>query len=165
MEHFCTRVTLGVCSNLMGPKLLVAVLVVTLSGANSGLASMCAAYCMSSASAASAAVHSDQAKSQAGPASTNQNIHPHHNDAECAECPPKSGNSLNQKADCAGLIEIQTLKQKSFNLDARRGLALFHAADPPIHALDLPSNGERSLVFDGSLRIRNLPSASLPLRI
>jgi hypothetical protein len=156
---------LGVCSGLMGPKLLVAALVATLAGANSGLASLCAAYCMSSASAAGTAVHSHQTKSQADHASTNQNIHAHHNGAECAECPPISGNSLEQKADCASLDQMQTLKESSFNLDAPRAVAHFDAADTPVHADGILWDGERSLVFDAPRTIRSFPSPSLPLRI
>jgi hypothetical protein len=147
------------------PKFVVALLVVALSGANSGLASICAAYCMSSPSAASAAVHSHQTKSQAGSASTGQNIRGHHSGAECPECPPNSGKSLNQKADCASLIQIQTLKQDSFNLNVPNAIAHFDAADMPVHAVGLPGNGERSLDFDASRSIRSFPSSSPPLRI
>jgi hypothetical protein len=149
----------------MGPKLLIALLVVTLAGANSGLASICAAYCMSSASAASAALHSHDTKSHTGSASTGQNIHGHHNGAECAECPPNSGKSLRQKADCASLDQMQRLKEGYFNLDGPRGLSLLDAAETPVHAVGLLWDGERTLVFDGSRSIRNFPSASLPLRI
>jgi hypothetical protein len=151
--------------NLIGPELLVAVLVAALSGANSGLASLCAAYCSSSASAASAGAHSHQTKAPAGSASTSQNIHAHHNGAECAECPPISGNSLKQKADCASLDQMQTLKEDTFNLDAPRGLAVFDAADTLVHAVGILWDGERPLVFDASRTIRSFPSPSLPLRI
>jgi len=148
----------------MGPKVLVAVLVVALSGVNSGLASLCAAYCSSSASTASAGAHSHQTKSP-GSASTSQNIHAHHNGAECTECPPISGNSLKQKADCASLDQMQTLKEDTFNLDAPRGLAVFDAADTLVHAVGILWDGERSFVFDASRTIRSFPSPSLPLRI
>jgi hypothetical protein len=146
----------------MGSRLLVAVLVVTLSGANSGLASMCAAYCMSSATAGTAAAHSHQTKSQQNPANVSHHVH---QGPECAECPPNSGKRLNQKADCASLIQIQTLKQDSFNLNVPHAIAQFDAADMPVHAVGLPSNGERSFVFDASRSIRSFPSSSLPLRI
>jgi hypothetical protein len=161
---FCSRATLRVCSNLMGPKFVVALLVVALSGVNSGLASICAAYCMSSPSAASA-VHSHQTKPQAGSTSTSQNIHGHHNGAECAECPPNSGGSLKQKADCVRLDQMQMLKEGSFNLDAPRGLALLDAADMLVHSVGLPGKGERSFAFASSRSIRSIPSSSLPLRI
>jgi len=146
----------------MGIRLLVAVLVVTLSGANSGLASMCAAYCMSSAIAGTAAAHSHQTESQQNPANVSRHVH---QGPECAECPPNSGNRLNQKADCASLIQIQTLKQGSFNLEVPRGVAQFDAADAPIQAVGLRENGERSLAFDTSRSIRSFPPPSLPLRI
>jgi hypothetical protein len=81
------------------------------------------------------------------------------------ECPPNSGKRLNQKADCASLIQIQTLKQDSFNLNVPHAIAQFDAADMPVHAVGLPSNGERSFVFDASRSIRSFPSSSLPLRI
>jgi hypothetical protein len=166
LGRFCSKATLGVCSNLMGPKVLVAVLVVALSGSDSGLASLCATYCSSSVSVASgAAIQPHQMKSQAGSASTSQNIHAHHNGAECAECPPISGNNLKQKADCASLDQMQTLKEDTFNLDAPRGLAVFYAADTLVHAVGLPGNGERSFAFDASPSIRSFPSSSLPLRI
>ena len=146
----------------MGIRLLVAVLVVTLSGANSGLASMCAAYCMSSATAGTAAAHSHQTESQQNPAKVSRHVH---QGPECAECPPNSGKSLNQKANCASLIQIQTLKQDSFNLNVPHAIAQFDAADMPVHAVGLPSNGERSFAFDASRSIRSFPSSSLPLRI
>lgn len=146
----------------MGIRILVAVLVVTLSGANSALASMCAAYCMSSATAGTAAAHSHQTDSQQNPAGVSHHVH---QGLECVECPPKSGNRLNQKADCASLVQIQTLKQGSFNLDVPRGVAQFDAADTPVHAVRLPGNGERPLAFDASRTSRSFPSSSLPLRI
>jgi hypothetical protein len=146
----------------MGVRLLVAVLVVTLSGANSALASMCAAYCMSSATAGTAAAHSHQTESQQNPARVGHHVH---QGPKCAECPPKSGNRLNHKADCASLVQIQTLKQGSFNLEVPRGVAQFDAADAPIQAVGLRENGERSLAFDTSRSIRSFPSPSLLLRI
>lgn len=164
MQHFCTGASLGVCSNLMGAKLLVAMLVLALSGANSGLASLCAAYCMSSASAASAA-HRHHTNSQAGPASTSQNIHVNHKGVECAECPPTSGNSLKQKADCASLDQIQILKEDSFNLDAPSGITQFAAADTPVRAVGLTWDDERSFVFAAPRTTRSFPSPPLPLRI
>src|ERR1700738_4508279 len=78
---------------LMGPKLLIAILVLALSGANSDLASMCAAYCMSSAS-----LHHHM-ESQQGSTSASHHFHSYHNAANCAECPPDSANSLNEKDD------------------------------------------------------------------
>jgi len=149
----------------MRPKLVIAILVLALSGANSGAASMCAAYCMSSSSVGSAAVHHHQTESQPDPTSISHHIHAHHKDAECAECPPKSGNSLNQKADCASLVQVQALKEGSFSLDAPSGVAQFDAADTPACTLGSACDGERSLVFDASYAIRNSNPALVPLRI
>ena len=151
--------------NLMRPKLAIAILVLALSGANSGAASICAAYCMSSAAGGSAAVHHHQMDSQPSPTSISHHIHAHHTGAECAECGPKSGNSLSPKADCASLDQIQALKEGSFSLDAPSGAAQFEVADTPDYTLGLTHDGERSLVFDASRTIRSSNPASVPLRI
>ncbi len=151
--------------NFMRPKLVIAVLVLALSGANSALASMCAAYCLSSSSVGSAAVHHHQMESQPGPASISQHMHAHHKGAECAECPPKSGNNLSQKADCATLVQIQALKEGSFSLDAPKGVAQFDVADTSADALALAGVSERSMPFDASHAIRNSNPPLVPLRI
>jgi hypothetical protein len=151
--------------NLMRPKLVIAILVLALSGANSGAASICAVYCMSSAAAGSAAFHHHQMESQPAPTSISHRIDADHKGAECAECPPKSENSLNQKADCASLVQIEALKEGSFALDAPSGVAQSDVADTPAHTLGLACQGERSLVFDVSRAIRSSSSASVPLRI
>lgn len=149
----------------MVPKLVVALLVVAMSGANSGLASLCAAYCMSSASAASAAAHPYQMESRQNPAGVGHHIHAHHQGTECPECPSKPGKSFNQKADCASSDQMETLKQDSFNLVAPHGLTLFDAADTHVRAVGLTWDGKRSFVFDASRPMISLPSTSLPLRI
>jgi hypothetical protein len=149
----------------MRPKVLIAVLVLALWGANSGLASMCATYCLSSSSVGSAAVHHHKMESQPGPASVSHHMHAHHTGAECSECPPKSGNNLNQKADCSSLVQVQALKEGSFSLDAPSGVAQLDAADTPAYTLGSACDGEPSLVFDASRRIRSSSSASVPLRI
>jgi hypothetical protein len=151
--------------NLMRPKLVIAILVLALSGANSGAASICAAYCMSSAPAGSAAVHDHQMKSQPAPTSISNHTLAHHKGAQCAECPPKSANTLNQKADCASLVQVQALKEGSFSLDAPSGVAQFDVADTPDYTLGLSCDGERSLVLDASPTFRSSGSASVPLRI
>src|SRR5712691_10097575 len=94
--------------NVMRLKLPIAVLVLALSGANSSLASMCAAYC--TASAGGASTH-HQMESEPNPATISHHINTHHHGADCAECPPKSGNSLKQKSDCAALVQVQALKE------------------------------------------------------
>ena len=151
--------------NLMRPKLVIAILVLALSGANSAAASVCAAYCMSSAVAGSAAVHHHQMESQPGPASIIHHIHAHHRGADCTECLPKSGNSLNRQADCTSLVQIEALKEGSFCLDAPSGVDQFDVADTPAYTLGLASDGERSLVFDASRTIRSSSSAFVPLHI
>jgi hypothetical protein len=145
-------------------KLLIAVLVLALSGTNSGLSSMCAAYCLSSSSVESAAVQYHQMKSQPGPASISHHMHAHMG-AECAECPPKSGNKLNQKSDCASFVQFQALKEGSFSLDAPSEAAQFDAGETPADSLVLAGAGERFVPFDASHTIRNSIPASVPLRI
>jgi hypothetical protein len=149
----------------MGPRLLIAVLVLALSGANSDLASMCAAYCMSSSSVGSAAVHHHQMDSQPGPTSISHPIHSHDKDAECAECPPTSGNGVKQKGDCESLAQMQALKEGLFNLDASSGLIQFDATQTPARAAGLTWSAERSLVFDASRTTRTFPPPLVPLRI
>ena len=149
----------------MRPRLIIAVLVLALSGANSDLASMCAAYCMSSSSAGSGAVHHHQMDSKPGPTSVSRHIHAHHNGAECAECSPTSGNNVKQKADCASLVQMQALKEVFFNLAAPSGPIQFDATQTPVRAAGLTWGAERSLVFDASRTTRSFPSPLLPLRI
>ncbi len=150
---------------VMRPKLAIAILVLALSGANSGAATMCAAYCMSSASVGSAAVHHHQMESQPGPTSISHHKHAHHKGAECAECPPESGNNLNQKADCSSFVQFQALKEGSFHLDAPSEAAQLDVAETPADSLALASAGERSVPFDASHTTRNFIPASVPLRI
>jgi hypothetical protein len=144
---------------LMGPKLLIAILVLALSGANSDLASMCAAYCMSSASA------HHHMESQQGSTSVIHHSHSYRHTADCAECPPDSANSLNQKADCASLDEIQALKQGSFSFDSPRGVAHVHVVGMPTRALALASDGERFSPGNALNKIRSFNPVSAPLRI
>ena len=149
----------------MRPKLVIAILVIALSGADCGAASICAAYCMSSAAAGSAAVHYHRMESQPAPTTVSHHIHAHHKGAECAECPPKSGNSLSQKADCASLVQVQALKEGSLSLEVPSGVPLFDIVHTPGYALALAIDGERSLVFDAPPILRSSSSASVPLRI
>jgi hypothetical protein len=149
----------------MRPKVLIAVLVLALSGANSAAASMCAAYCLSSSSVASSALHHHQMESHPNPASITHHIHARHHGADCADCPPKSGNSVNQKSDCAVLMQVQALKEGSFSFEPSSGAAHVDVADTPADALALADGGERSIPFDASHTIRNSNPASVPLRI
>lgn len=151
--------------NLMRLKLLIAVLMLTLSGANAGVASMCAAYCMSSEFVGSGAVHHHQMASQPSPTSVSHHFHSHHHASNCAECPADSANSLNEKSDCSSLVQIQALKEGSFSFDAPGGVAHVAVADTPAEALGLAGSGERSLLFDASQTIRSFNTPPVPLRI
>jgi hypothetical protein len=144
---------------LMGTKLLIAVLALTLSGANSDLGSMCAASCMSSAP-----VH-HHVESQPGPIIINHHVHAHHKGTECGECPPKSGNGLNQKADCTSLVQIEALREGSFSLEAPSKVAQFNVAGTSAGSPSLAGDRERSLVFCASHAIRSSNPGSVPLRI
>jgi hypothetical protein len=141
----------------MGSKLLIAVVALTLSGTNSDFASMCAAYCMSSAS-----VHHHM-ESRPGPVTITHHIH--HNGAECAECPPRSAISLNQKADCTSLVQMEALKEGSFSLEAPSKVAQFNVVITSPEGPSLASDRERSLVICASDAIRNSNPAPVPLRI
>ncbi len=148
---------------MMRPRLLIAVLVLTLSGTNCDAASICAAYCMSSAFAGRAAVH-HQMESQSGATNTDDHIHTG-NQATCAECPPELGNNLNQSADCASLVQIQALKEASFSFDAPSGVAQVDVPDTSAHAVALADDTQSSSLFDTSPRIRSSNPAAVPLRI
>ncbi len=140
--------------DLMRPKLLIAVLVLTLSGTNCDLASMCAAYCMSPAS-----VHHHMG-SQPSTVAISHQMHADHQGAECAECPPKSA-----KADCASFAEIQALKEASFSLDAARVVAHVQVVDMLARALASASDGERFSPVNAPNKIRSFDPVSAPLRI
>jgi hypothetical protein len=131
--------------------------VLALSGTNSDLASMCAAYCMSSASVPHHTV------SRPGPITTSHHIH--HKGAECAECPPGPANRLNQKADCTSLVQIEALKEGSFSFAAPSGVAHVNAHDTAAAAVALTDDSHPSLLLDTSRRIRSSDTASVPLRI
>src|ERR1700686_596408 len=141
----------------MRPKLFIAVLVLMLAGTNCDAASLCAAYCMSSVSA-----HDDM-ESQPGSTSLTHPIHAQHEGAECADCPPESRNSLNQKADCSSLDQIQALKEGYFSLDTPSGVPQLYVADTPAYTLGLARDGGNVLAFAAARRIRSSISASVPL--
>jgi hypothetical protein len=147
--------------NLMRLRLLVSVLVVLLSGADSSAALICTAFCASSAPEGSAGLHHHQMDSK--PSTTNASQHAHHHGVPCAEC-PKSGNSLNQKSDCSNLAGIQALTESSFSLDTPNAVAqvlAMSAADDSA----LPSYRSQSLVFGTSPPSESSNPTSLPLRI
>src|SRR5437588_10239963 len=111
----------------MRPKLLIAVLVLALSGANSGLRSMCTAYCLSSSSVGSAVAHHDKMESHPGPTSISHHMHAHHKGAEGAERPPRPGHSLSEEAVRASSAELQPLKEPYFALHAPREVSRVQA--------------------------------------
>lgn len=144
--------------NLMGNKLLIPVLVLLLSGADSGAVLSCAASCMSSAPIAEAVAHHEM------PTAAHSNQHAHHHGAPCTECPFKAGNSLNQESDCNSLSEIQALKESGFFLDGRTGVACALFDRPPADSLALDSDCQQSFLFGDSPTSRSSPPL-LPLRI
>lgn len=148
----------------MRTRLLASMLVLLLSGADSGATAICAVYCMSSTSAASAMVHHHRMDSifQLSLSGVSRHIHSPHRGAPCAECPPGSQYGLSQKADCADSVQIQALKVNSFSLNAPNKVAQIDVADVPDSHLSLVGDRERSLVFDTSQAVR---SFSVPLRI
>jgi hypothetical protein len=149
--------------NLMRSKLVIAILVLALSGANSGAATMCAGYCMSSASVGRA--HHHQMESQQSSPNIGRHIHGLHHIANCAKCPPTSGSSLHQKADCASWVQIQALKEGTFSLAAPSEVLQFDAADTPGYAVGLAADSEHSPALATSRTIPSSISASVPLRI
>jgi hypothetical protein len=151
--------------NLMRPKLVIAILVLALSGANSGTAAICAAYCMSSTSAGSGGGHHHQMESQPSPTSISHHTHTHHHGAPCAECPPTSQYGVNQQGDCTRFVQTQALKESSLSLDAPSRVAQMDVADTPAEALSLAGDRERSLIFDTPPTIRSSNPASVPLRL
>ena len=146
--------------NSMGTKLLTSVLVLLLSGADAGAALICAASCRSAAPVTGAVAHHHKMKSQ--PSATHSSRqHTHHHGAPCAECPPKAGNSLNQKSDCHSLSKNQARTEGSFSLDAPTGVARVLTNSPA----DGRSDGQQSFPFGASPSTRSSGPPSLPLRI
>lgn len=149
---------------LMRTRLLALVLVLLLSGTNSGATALCAAYCISSVGSAALHHHHMESNSQLSPTSVSRHIHSRHRGTPCAECPPASQYGLTQKADCASLVQIQALKQNSFSLNGPNKISQLDVAHAP-DSLPLVGDRERSLVFDTSQAVRSLNPASVPLRI
>jgi hypothetical protein len=140
--------------NFMRPRLLVSLLVLLLSGANAAAASMCADYCTSSPAAETA------------PMNMRHHIHTGHHGLHCAECPPKSGNSLSQKTDCKTLVEMQAIRKGSFSLDVPTGVAHVGVLTPAAsHDLVSACEGEGSLLRNASSPISSSSPVSVPLRI
>ena len=153
--------------DLMRTRLLASLLVLLLSGADSGATAICAAYCTSSASAEGGGVHHHQMKSnsQQNPTSVSHHTHSHHRGALCAECPSVSQYSLNQKANCANLVQVQALKESSLSLDTPHRVAQIDFVDAPAPDRSLAVHPERYLVSDASQKVKSSNPASVPLRI
>ena len=149
---------------LMGTKLLISVLVLLLSGADSGVVLMCAASCMLSVPVTGTGVHHHEMEAQL--TATYASQHAHHHGAPCGECPPsKPGNSVNQKSGCNSLSEIQALKESDFSLDAPTGVARALFDRPCANSLALDSNCQQSFFFGDSATSRSSGPPLLPLRI
>jgi hypothetical protein len=144
--------------NLMGNKLLIPILVLLLSGADSGAVLSCAASCMSSAPLAAAVVHYEM------PTASHPSQHAHHHGAPCSECPRKAGNSLNQEPGCNSLSEIRALKESGFFLDGRTGVACARFDRPSADSLASGSDCQQPFLFGDSATSRSSPPL-LPLRI
>jgi hypothetical protein len=147
---------------LMGTKLLISVLVLLLSGADSGVVLMCAASCMLSVPVAGTVVHHHEMEAQL--TATYASQHAHHHGAPCGEC-SKPGNSANQKSNCNSLSEIQALKESDFSLDAPTGVARALFDRPSANSLALDSNCQQSFFFGDSATSRSSGPPLLPLRI
>ena len=149
---------------LMGTKLLISVLVLLLSGADSGVVLMCAASCMLSVPVAGTVVHHHEMEAQL--TATYASQHAHHHGARCGECPPsKPGDSVNQKSNCNSLSEIQALKESDFSLDAPTAVARALFDKPSANSLALDSNCQQSFFFGDSATSRSSGPPLLPLRI
>ena len=151
----------------MRTRLLASMLVLLLSGADSGATAICAADCMSSASAENARFHHHkmESNSQLGPASIGQHTHSSHHGGPCAECPPASQYGVNEKACCGSLVQIQAVKESSFSVDVPNRFAHIDFVDAHKASLSFVDDREQCLVFDASQILRRSNPASVPLRI
>jgi len=158
-DHFVPQLLRVYPRILMGSKVLAAVLVLLLLGADSNARLICTASCMSSATVAGAAVHHHEMDSQSGAMRANE--YSHHHGARCAECPP---NVENQTSNCIRLAEVQALREGSFSLDTPTGVTpipVNRSAD----GLALNSDCERHFLFADSAGNRSSGPHLLPLRI
>ena len=148
--------------NLMRLRLLVSVLVLLLSGADSGATLLCTVFCASSTPVRSAGLHHHQMDSKAGTANASQ--YAHHHGVPCAECPATSSNSLNLNAHCSNLTEIQALTENSFSPNTPNAVVQVVAVSVA-HGAALFSNRSQSVVFGTSPPTKSSNPSSLPLRI
>ena len=151
--------------NSMRPRLLIASLVLALSGSNSGATAMCAAFCMSSALEGSALAHHHNMGSQQRPTTAAHHFQPQYRQANCSECPPGSGSNLKDKTDCSRLLQIQALKEGSVSLNTPGGVAQVHALDTPTQALAAAGNDDRFLPLKARYKLTSFSPVSAPLRI
>jgi hypothetical protein len=145
-------------------RLLITILVMALSAMNCGDVLLCAAYCVSSASGRSPAIHHHQMASQPNATSPILHIHTHHPGVACLECPSDASHSLNQNSGCMKLAEIQALKEGSVSLGIPSG-ATPVVADRPADAFVPTYRGERSFLIAAGPPIQSSNSPLLPLRI
>lgn len=150
---------------MMGPRLLIAVLALVLSGTNGEAASICAAYCSSSGSVGSDAVHHHAIESQSSATNIGRHIHSRDHAAKCADCQPDLGNNVNSSADCAGFVQTQAIKEASSSFDAPSALGHVDVGETSAHAVALADDSQPSWLFDTSPRIRSSNTAAVLLRI
>jgi hypothetical protein len=147
---------------LMRVRLVVSVLVLLLSGADSGAALFCASSCTSSTHMKGTASRHREMESQPNATHASQSA-PHHG-TPCADCPPATGNNLNQRSDCNSLFKIQALTESSLSLNAPTGVARA-LANRPADGFALGSDGQQYFLFGAFSTTRDSAPPSLPLRI
>jgi len=142
----------------MRQKVLISVLVMSLSGANALAGAMCASYCAYSKSAKTQAAHHHHDGMQP----SNKNSHVHGRGMRCPECPSTSGFSLN--SGCGKLVQDQAIKEGSASQDKSGGSAPSYVVTLSPDAPQPIDNPERQLRLDTSGSSRS-SSPSAPLRI
>jgi hypothetical protein len=146
----------------MRTKLLISVLVLLLSGAESVATLICSASCMLSAQTARSMVHHHEMESQ--PSAKHSGQRAHHHGATCAECPAKVGNGLNLTSDCNSSSESQALRARPFSLNSPTAVARIQA-NGTAGSLALGSDGQSTLLVGDSPITGSSRPPSLPLRI
>ena len=156
--HLCSEEVVrgcgwGYAQDLMRLRLLVPVLVLLLSGADSGAAVICAASC---------------ASSSRGSAPSQRHNYSEHNvrghGKMCAECPAKSENGVNSASDCSGVAGVQGLTESGFSLVASRQIdqaLIASASRSPVLVCYRP----QFALFGTSPTIKSRSASSIPLRI
>jgi hypothetical protein len=146
----------------MRTRLLASMLVLLLSGAESGATIICAASCMPTSPTARVLVHHHQMDAHRN--SPQLGRHAHHHSPPCAECPAKAGGRLNQSFDCGGSSDIQARSETSFSPDETRGPVRIVAALAD-GKLTSDCSRDHSFFCASSAAIRSSSQPLLPLRI